>query len=302
MTKLPTLTPILVFMAALLLAACGDPNATCGDGGDCDDCGDCGGAHEGHDHAHGPHQGAVLILGDHAAHLEVCIAHDMSMIEVFASDADMKPVGLDEPPVLKLMHEGKSHRLVSLPGELPEHGYSFVDDVLAAHVEKGRFEVKLGGKTYTPDLPAHSHGDDSHAHDGCAHGKNGGTEAALEGGHGHVELKLHDDLGDLELWITTDKAGATPLDLPIDATITVEFEGKAKTVALKVRDAEKNADEDGNPNLRDGKTNYFIFPGDSGRDASWLRGAGFEDTVVIKIQAGDQAFETAPFRLCPHTH
>ena len=39
---------------------------------------------------------------------------------------------------------------------------------------------------------------------------------------------------------------------------------KGKVVELRVRNATKNEDEDGTANVRAGKTNYFIFPGETG--------------------------------------
>ena len=120
---------------------------------------------------------------------------------------------------------------------------------------------------------------------------------------GWVELKLHDDKGDLELWLGRDKALATPIDLPLDAEVTVTFVDKdGKRVALAPRDSEKNPDEDGKANLREGKTNYFIFPGATGQDAAWLMGKDFSAQVTVTLKAGESAYQTAPFILKPHTH
>lgn len=119
---------------------------------------------------------------------------------------------------------------------------------------------------------------------------------------GFVELKLHDDKGDLELWLTKDEAGTRPYDLPIGTTVTVTFPNLGKTVELKVRNAEKNEDEEGNGNIRKGKTNYFIFPGDTGADASFLIGKKFSADAIVSfsIERGD--YTTTPFKLRPHTH
>lgn len=301
MTNAKLLPTTLLFVAALLFAACGD-KATPDTGNGAEDAH----AHEGHDHEQGPHEGQIAVLGDHAAHLEVVVDHDLEMMEVYAYDADLKPVKFDAAPIFKFMHDGKSHRLVAQAHE--DGTWMFEGEVLGNHIEKGRFDVVIGGTRYAPDLPAHGHDHDGHEghedgdHDHAEHGMHDGVVAALEGGHGYVELKLHDDLGDLELWLTTDEDGKTPLDLPLDATIKVSFAGKGKIVELKVRDTEKNADEDGKANLRDGKTNYFIFPGRSGADASWLKGADFDDEVVVAIKAGSASYTTAKFELRPHTH
>ena len=95
----------------------------------------------------------------------------------------------------------------------------------------------------------------------------------------------------------------SPYDLPLDARITVTFgDHGGREVALAVRNRERNEDEDGQPNLRDGKTNYFIFPGDTGADASWLMGSDFVSQVFVTIEADGKTFITQPFELRPHTH
>jgi len=123
---------------------------------------------------------------------------------------------------------------------------------------------------------------------------------ARGGNIGKVELKLHDDKGDLELWLTR-MDGAQPFDLPLDTLIHVRFSSHGgREVTLRIRDARENPDEEGTPNIREGKTHYFIFPGDTGADASWLRGEAFRGTVAVTFQAGGQAYRTEPFELKPH--
>merc|ERR1719446_775830 len=89
----------------------------------------------------------------------------------------------------------------------------------------------------------------------------GGIQAVLEDSDGKavgfIELKLHDDAGDLELWICKDGAMTEPLDFPPDTVLTVTCPTHDnKSVQLAVRNTEKNEDEDGNPTMRDGRTNY----------------------------------------------
>ncbi len=118
-----------------------------------------------------------------------------------------------------------------------------------------------------------------------------------------LELKLHDDKGDLELWLTTDKAGKHPLDVPLATRPTVTFaDHDDKTVTLAPRNSDKNEDEDGTPNLRDGKTQYFIYPGASGEDASWLTGKAFQSIVTVTVSLDGAAATSAEFVLQPHTH
>lgn len=120
---------------------------------------------------------------------------------------------------------------------------------------------------------------------------------------GWVELKLHDDKGDLELWLAQDPAMEKPLDLPLDSVIEAGFAAlDNRTVELRVRNTTSNEDEAGNPNVRDGRSNYFIFPGQTGADASWLQGAAFRSPVTITVPKDDKELTAGPFILVPHAH
>jgi hypothetical protein len=170
--------------------------------------------------------------------------------------------------------------------------------LLTAACDKAKDDAKK-------DDHGHAHEGGGHAHDQGA--GSGGVVARLVGPDGadagYVELKLHDDKGDLELWLAKDAKIATPLDLPLDAKITVTFVDKGnRTVELRVRNRDKNEDEDGKANVREGKTNYFIFPGDSGQDASWLKGSSFLATTKVTLQSEGKALTTPAFVLKPHTH
>jgi hypothetical protein len=147
----------------------------------------------------------------------------------------------------------------------------------------------------------HSH-PGKHAHHKTAHHGVSAPFRSDKALAGFVELKLHDDKGDLELWLTKDEEGTRPYDLPIGTVVKVTFPQLGKTVELKVRNMEKNEDEDGNPNIRKGKTNYFIFPGDTGADASFLLGKKFKSDAVVSfsIERGD--YTTKSFELHPHSH
>lgn len=114
---------------------------------------------------------------------------------------------------------------------------------------------------------------------------------------GFAEIKLHDDKGDLEVWLATDRGMTAPLDLAMDAAVLVEFPEMQKRVELRVRNLEGNEDEDGASMVRDGRTNYFIYPGDTGADSSWLMG---DFRTSARIFVGDRSSET--FTLVPHTH
>jgi hypothetical protein len=155
-----------------------------------------------------------------------------------------------------------------------------------------------GGAAAGGSVGQHTH--DNTPHDGVVARlttSEGGAEA------GWIELKLHDDKGDLELWVTTDKAGKTPLDLPLDAKIVVTFVDHARRkVSLAPRNKNKNEGEDGKPNLRDGKTGYFIFPGETGADAAWLVGKTFQSVALVELKAGGRTLRSDEFVLKPHSH
>ena len=147
---------------------------------------------------------------------------------------------------------------------------------------------------------------DAHAHD--EGGASDGVVARITGADpsekiGYLRLKLHDDKGDLEMWLARDAEFSQPFDLPLDSTITVTFTDKeSRAVTLAVRNRDKNEGEDGKANVRAGKTNYFIFPGATGTDASWLKGAEFLSTVKVTFSADAKDYTTSQFVLRPHTH
>ncbi|MEM1084909.1 MAG: hypothetical protein AAGI48_12425 [Verrucomicrobiota bacterium] len=126
-------------------------------------------------------------------------------------------------------------------------------------------------------------------------------------GVGTAEIKLHDDKGDLEVWLNegslaSSMQGGTTWDLPLETELKIEFPELEKEVTLVVRDKETNADEAGKSMIREGKTNYFIFPGDTGADASWLQGHHFEEVAVLTFEAGDAKATTGSINLKPHGH
>ena len=158
-----------------------------------------------------------------------------------------------------------------------------------------------GGIDERAGLPLDGHG---HEHGATPHE---GVLAAFRGPDakhaGTLELKLHDDKGDLELWLAKDERMTKPFDLPLDATIRGLFvDVKDRTVDLRARNTAKNEDEDGTANVRDGKTNYFIFPGETGADASWLVGATFQSIVRVTFSGDGTSYASEEFMLVPHTH
>jgi hypothetical protein len=145
----------------------------------------------------------------------------------------------------------------------------------------------------------HGHSHAATPHDGVV------TELKFDSGEnaGFIELKLHDDKGDLEAWLFADSQLSEPLDIPADGVINVAFKDvPGKTATLSVRNNQQNEDEDGKPNLRNGMTNYFIFPGDSGQDPSWLMGKDFQSKVIASFTVGNGHYTSNEFTLIPHTH
>ena len=137
------------------------------------------------------------------------------------------------------------------------------------------------------------------------HGPHDGVVAAFGKGtpSGYLELKLHDDKGDLELWLNQDDKLTKPFDLPLEATVEIEFTDKSgRRVTLRPRNKTNNEDESGAANIRDGKTNYFIFPTQPGEDASWLRGKEFHSTVIARFTRDGVALVSQKLKLTPHSH
>ena len=129
-----------------------------------------------------------------------------------------------------------------------------------------------------------------------------------------LELKLHGDAGDLELWLYdafmpgslfSPKGGKpAPLDVPPSTVLNLSFPSHGgKTITMAVRDTDKNEDEEGVATMRPSGTTYFIFPGESGQDPAWLIGetvTSWRGTVTVAFEAEGKAYVADPFVLVPH--
>ena len=115
---------------------------------------------------------------------------------------------------------------------------------------------------------------------------------------GTIEIKLHDDAGDLEVWLKKGGYEGEPWRLPLDTTLILDFPADGKKVTLAVRDLKRNEDESGESTIFEGTTDYFIFPGETGADASWLMGADF----AAKAELSFEGATSGSFVLRPHVH
>ena len=87
------------------------------------------------------------------------------------------------------------------------------------------------------------------------------------------------------------------------SVIEIEFvDVDGRKVTLRPRNTEKNEDEAGKPNIRDGRTNYFIYPSKADEDASWLKGKTFQSIVIIRFATEGKTWTSEEFVLKPHTH
>ena len=161
--------------------------------------------------------------------------------------------------------------------------------------------IRHGDKDERGSLPLSGHG---HEHaDTPHHGIQSPILSKSGEVIGYLELKLHDDKGDLEIWLSKNEKMDAPFDLPLNSIIKAKFvDIQNKTVDLKVRNIQKNEDEAGLTNVRNGKTNYFIFPS-SNEDSKWLMGKDFSSVVIVEFDGeNNNHFTSKEFLLVPHTH
>ncbi len=167
-------------------------------------------------------------------------------------------------------------------------------DRLAAD-EASAAEIVLGTHAVTARLMAAAGMPHVHATDG----PNGGLLHPVFGADGTqvgtVEIRLDPRTGDVEAWLTEGGFGGDPWRLPLETTMELGFVDLDRTVTLAVRDRERNEDAPGRSTIVDGATASFAYPGGTGEDASWLTGADFAATTVLRFDE----FTTAPFVLRP---
>lgn len=111
---------------------------------------------------HGPHDGELIELGDHVAHLEVVHDEDAGTLVLYPLDADLKPTTLTKAPVLNLQTSAGPKQLTATARGGSQSEWQFKDASLKDEPEGARLRVVLGGVTYTPDLPHQHEGHSSH--------------------------------------------------------------------------------------------------------------------------------------------
>jgi hypothetical protein len=259
-----------------------------------------------HSHGTGPNGGIVFDLGSH--HAELTVDHDKQQVTIhFLGDDEKTPLPIAATGFVLSINETKTADGKVVPAMAVDLQPVDATDGKAAKfvgIDPGIGNVADFAGTVSGEIenkPAMGQFDE--AAGGHPHSPHDGVVAALNGGEGFVELKLHDDKGDLELWLGKDREMTQPFDIPANSNITVSFKDRpGKIATLAVRNNGQNEDEDGKANMRGGMTNYFNFPGDSGQDPSWLLGKDFRSAVELSFTADGKAYRSEEFMLVPHTH
>jgi hypothetical protein len=261
-------------------------------------------------HGAGPNGGVVFDLG--AQHAEFTVDHDKKELMILVlGDDGATPAAVAATEFIVTTNETKAEDGTVVPEMTVVATAVDAEDGKASKFvgsDPGIGNVADFAGTVSGEIdgtPVMGEFDEAGSGAGHAHTPHDGVVAVLSGpsGENFVELKLHDDKGDLELWLAHDRQMTEPLDIPADTEITVTFKDvPGKTATLAVRNNEKNEDEEGTANMRDGKTSYFIFPGDSGQDPTWLMGQDFRSAVTVSFTVDGKEYRSDEFVLVPHTH
>ena len=287
-----------VFLAMLSIAACSDDKKPAGGGGE-----QASNAKDtSSEHGDETELGTLTVAGNKFGVIRLG-----ELVPGEASSFEVHPEGVSADDLarwnLYLWVEDKEGTQLSAPSKGTREGSALHFHVTPRDSGSSPVRVVLRLRTEGVDeragLPLDGHG---HEH---IEGPHGGIPATFAGGgtSGHLELKLHADKGDLELWLFHDDAFTKPLDLPLTGRVEIEFiDIDGRKVSLRPRNQEKNEDEDGNPNVHDGNTNYFIYPTTDSEDASWLKGKEFQSIVVVRFTRADTEFFSEEFVVKPHVH
>ena len=159
--------------------------------------------------------------------------------------------------------------------------------------------LMVGVHTFAHDLE-HT----AEAHD--AHGVRDGLLAPFHDAAGEeagrIEWKLDTKTGRIEAWILTGGGDGEPFEIPVDARLTLTFHDLDRSLDLVVKDPQANVDSDGYATVRDGRTNYFVYPVEATDGPAWLKDAAFASEVSATFIRDGIRYTGALFTLMPFDH
>lgn len=134
-----------------------------------------------HDHAKGPHGGAIIELGEEEHHAELVVDHDLHLVQLFLLGPDAKTPSLTKATEVKLaLGALGDHVLKAAPleGEADGNTSRFqldnedvVHKLLDAPEVEGSLEVTVGEKPFVGKVHAHFNEEHDHDHDHGAEAK-----------------------------------------------------------------------------------------------------------------------------------
>ena len=284
-----------VFLAILLLTlaagstGCGPDRAPPAPGPDSETAG-----HDERDHLGSEGAGRLVSLGQGEAHLQIAVGAGLVTVRVL--DAHLVPIPAEDVSLNLLTPRGP----VQVNGTLvdpDESEWHLESTALGGELLGGRYLVRIEKCVYIPDFEV------PEGHVASVEGPRGGTLVAIMDGEalsGHAEVRFHAEFGELEVWLGTDASMSSPLDVPVATVLMLRTAtGDSAGTRLAVRDPERNEDEEGNVNVRDGATNYFVYPTDYSEEPSPPVGASGDTPVFIEFEAGGKTYRTSEFELVP---
>ncbi|MEM0969016.1 MAG: hypothetical protein AAGJ31_06690 [Verrucomicrobiota bacterium] len=102
---------------------------------------------------------------------------------------------------------------------------------------------------------------------------------------GRAEIKLHEEAGKIEVWLTSGGFGGPVWDLSPNAKLTLTFPDLGRQIVMTGRDTGGATPVGGGKGTGRAKgTNYFVFPGEVETEDSWLEGPGFVAKAVLVLE------------------
>lgn len=241
--------------------------------------------------------GAQLVglgLGGGEGHLEVALGPGFVTARVL--DAHLAPIAADEVSLNLATGQGPVHVKGTLVNP-DKSEWRLESTALGGDVLGGRYLVRIGARVFVPEFSL-PEGSVSVA---VTQGPRGGILVAIRTGEvvsGYAEIRFHAEFGEMEAWLGTDASMSSPLDVPVATQLVMRSTAASGgETRLAVRDQERNEDEEGNVNVRDGATNYFVYPTDYSEEPARPVGASGDTPVFIEFEAGGKKYRTSEFRL-----